>query len=188
MDRNPRSRYRNRRSRWAEIPTGCRATSGVCGGSGMGVFSGFKETHRARRHLTDHQMRLFMKYRQSDSIAVRRPGRQSARPRPIGSSAIPGSPRTSRPARATPTRPLGRYLRHRGRADAQGRARAAHGIDLRRIAPAPPAAGSRRTSHPRAAGPCLARDLGNDQEVIFRQVHEPGHLGLSDFTDMSKAA
>ena len=28
---------------------------------------------------------------------------------------------------------------------------------------------------------------GNDQEVIFRQVHEPGHLGLSDFTDMSKA-
>jgi Mu transposase, C-terminal domain len=26
---------------------------------------------------------------------------------------------------------------------------------------------------------------GEDQEVIFRQVHEPGQLGLSDFTDMS---
>jgi hypothetical protein len=26
---------------------------------------------------------------------------------------------------------------------------------------------------------------GEEQEVIFRQVHEPGRLGLSDFTDMS---
>jgi hypothetical protein len=26
---------------------------------------------------------------------------------------------------------------------------------------------------------------GQEQEVIFRQVHEPGRLGLSDFTDMS---
>jgi len=25
---------------------------------------------------------------------------------------------------------------------------------------------------------------GEDQEVIFRQVHEPGRLGLSDFADM----
>ncbi len=28
---------------------------------------------------------------------------------------------------------------------------------------------------------------GEDQEVIFRQVHEPGRLGLSDFTDMGSA-
>jgi hypothetical protein len=27
---------------------------------------------------------------------------------------------------------------------------------------------------------------GEEQDVIFRQVHEPGRLGLSDFTDMSK--
>jgi hypothetical protein len=26
---------------------------------------------------------------------------------------------------------------------------------------------------------------GDEQEVIFRQIHEPGRLGLSDFTDMS---
>lgn len=26
---------------------------------------------------------------------------------------------------------------------------------------------------------------GEEQEVIFRQLHEPGRLGLSDFTDMS---
>src|ERR1700712_2697608 len=26
---------------------------------------------------------------------------------------------------------------------------------------------------------------GQEQEVIFRQTHEPGRLGLSDFTDMS---
>ena len=26
---------------------------------------------------------------------------------------------------------------------------------------------------------------GADQEIIFRQTHEPGHMGLSDFTDMA---
>lgn len=30
--------------------------------------------------------------------------------------------------------------------------------------------------------------FGPDQEVIFRQVHEPGRLGLSDFTDMGDLA
>jgi hypothetical protein len=29
---------------------------------------------------------------------------------------------------------------------------------------------------------------GPDQEVIFRQIHEPGRLGLSDFTDMADLA
>ena len=28
---------------------------------------------------------------------------------------------------------------------------------------------------------------GEEQEVIFRQVHEPGRMGLSDFTDMGDA-
>ena len=28
---------------------------------------------------------------------------------------------------------------------------------------------------------------GEEQEVIFRQVHEPGRMGLSDFTDMGQA-
>jgi hypothetical protein len=26
---------------------------------------------------------------------------------------------------------------------------------------------------------------GADQDMIFRQVHEPGRMGLSDFTDMA---
>lgn len=47
--------------------------------------------------------------------------------------------------------------------------------------------------HPPAAGPhALERRLrswwavnGPPQQVIFRQVHEPGRLGLSDFTEMS---
>lgn len=26
---------------------------------------------------------------------------------------------------------------------------------------------------------------GPDRDVIFRQVHEPGRMGLSDFTDMA---
>ena len=29
---------------------------------------------------------------------------------------------------------------------------------------------------------------GPDQDVIFRQEHEPGRMGLSDFTDMAEAA
>ena len=29
---------------------------------------------------------------------------------------------------------------------------------------------------------------GAEQEVIFRQVHEPGRMGLSDFTDMADSA
>src|SRR5512146_1889316 len=29
---------------------------------------------------------------------------------------------------------------------------------------------------------------GQDREVIFRQTHEPGRMGLSDFTDMGDAA
>ena len=29
---------------------------------------------------------------------------------------------------------------------------------------------------------------GPEQEVIFRQVHEPGRMGLSDFTDMGKCS
>jgi hypothetical protein len=29
---------------------------------------------------------------------------------------------------------------------------------------------------------------GPEQEVIFRQIHEPGRMGLSDFTDMADLA
>ena len=44
-------------------------------------------------------------------------------------------------------------------------------------------AGARRTLERRIRG---WRALhGADQEVIFRQVHEPGRMGLSDFTDMA---
>ncbi len=47
-------------------------------------------------------------------------------------------------------------------------------------------AGVRRTLERRIRG---WRALhGPEQEVIFRQVHEPGRLGLSDFTDMGELA
>jgi hypothetical protein len=29
---------------------------------------------------------------------------------------------------------------------------------------------------------------GEEQEIIFRQIHEPGHTGLSDFTEMGDVA
>ncbi len=44
-------------------------------------------------------------------------------------------------------------------------------------------AGARRTLERRIR--CWRAVHGADQEVIFRQVHEPGRMGLSDFTDMA---
>jgi transposase InsO family protein len=44
--------------------------------------------------------------------------------------------------------------------------------------------GARRTLERRIRGWRAVH--GPDQEVIFRQVHEPGRMGLSDFTDMAE--
>src|SRR5215207_506350 len=43
--------------------------------------------------------------------------------------------------------------------------------------------GIRRTIERRIR--CWRAVHGEDQEVIFRQTHEPGRVGLSDFTDMA---
>ena len=43
--------------------------------------------------------------------------------------------------------------------------------------------GARRTLERRIRS--WRAEHGADQEVIFRQVHEPGRMGLSDFTDMA---
>jgi hypothetical protein len=43
-----------------------------------------------------------------------------------------------------------------------------------------------RPSDASARGTLSTGLSGPEQEVMFRQVHEPGKMGLSDFTDMGK--
>ena len=49
---------------------------------------------------------------------------------------------------------------------------------------ADPGPGIRRTPERRMRA--RRAEHGPEREVIFRQVHEPGKMGLSDFTDMGK--
>ncbi len=49
---------------------------------------------------------------------------------------------------------------------------------------ADPGPGIRRTPERRIRA--RRAEHGPEQEVMFRQVHEPGKMGLSDFTDMGK--
>ena len=49
---------------------------------------------------------------------------------------------------------------------------------------ADPGPGIRRTPERRIRA--WRAEHGPEQEVMFRQVHEPGKMGLSDFTDMGK--
>jgi hypothetical protein len=75
-------------------------------------------------------------------------------------------------------------LGQRGSAFVEERPRPAAGGHFRRD-PASPSRDRRRCSpHPGAAHPCLAGAERSRADVIFRQEHPPGRLGLSDFTDM----
>ena len=128
-----------------------------------------------------------MKFRQTDGAAGG--GGEGVDQRGHRVSLRAGSPASV--AQAAGTRPpppgsAGRLLRRRGRADAEG------GAGLRAVAIFEEmqrrhpdlSAGVRRTLERRIRA---WRALhGADQEVIFRQVHEPGRMGLSDFTDMAE--
>ena len=138
------------------------------------------------RHITDHQMRLYMKFRHTDM-----PTRAAAKAGFSTSSAyrIEKDPRLPS-QKKTP--------RGRRRPDPLV------GVWDREIVPMLHAApGLRpvaifeeiRRRHPEL-GSAVRRTLerrirtwravnGPDQDVIFRQEHAPGRLGLSDFTDLS---
>ncbi len=141
------------------------------------------------RHVTDHQMRLFMKFRQTETIVVaaakasfsaatayrieqdpRLPSakaetRERRRPDPL--SAIFEQEVAPMLAAAPGLRPIAIFEEMIRRHPELG-----HGI--------------RRTLERRIRA---WRALhGAEREVIFRQTHEPGRMGLSDFTDMGDLA
>ena len=140
----------------------------------------------AGRHITDHQMRLYMTFRQTDapltaaakaSISAATAYRLERDHRPPSQKAKPRGRRRPDPladffdAEVVPMLKAAPELRSVAIFDEMQRRHP----DL--------AGGARRTLERRIRS---WRALnGADQEVIFRQVHEPGRMGLSDFTDMA---
>jgi transposase InsO family protein len=141
------------------------------------------------RHITDCQMRLYMKLRHSNTI-------------PIAAAKAGFSPSTASRIDKDPRLPSQKKVpRGRRRPDPLAP------VWDREIVPLLQAAPSLRPvalfeeiirRHP-DLGPGIRRTLerrvrswralhGPEQEVIFRQVHEPGRMGLSDFTDMADLA
>ena len=138
-------------------------------------------------HITDHQMRLYMSFRQTHDTAV-------AAAKASFSTAtgyrIENDPRLPSQKKAP---------RGRRRPDPLAKIWDAEVVPILKAAP-----GIRsiavfdeiRRRHP-GLNPNIRRTLerrmriwraveGPEQDVIFRQEHEPGRLGLSDFTDMSE--
>lgn len=138
------------------------------------------------RHVTDHQMRLYMTFRQIDGPAI------AAAKASISTATayryelhhhLPSSQKQPR-GRRRPD-PLVDFFD----TEVVPMLKAAPGLravaifeEMQRRHPGL-STGARRTLERRIRA---WRALhGADQEVIFRQVHEPGRMGLSDFTDMS---
>ena len=138
------------------------------------------------RHINDHQMRLYMKFRKTSS-----PAAAAAR----ASISVASAYRIEGDTRLPSQKPA---LRGRRRPDplvavfdsevvpllesAPGLRAVAIWDELRRRHPELPA-GIRRTLERRVRGWRAVH--GADREVIFRQVHPPGQMGLSDFTEMA---
>lgn len=139
------------------------------------------------RHINDHQKRLFMRYRQTDGVAL-------AAARAGFSTAAGYRLEQERHLPSSPKPPRGRR-----RPDPLATIFDAEVVPLLEAAPGLRAVAifeemCRR--HPDLA-PGVRRTLerrirtwralhGPEQEVIFRQTHEPGAMGLSDFTDMNE--
>lgn len=137
------------------------------------------------RQITDRQMRLFMKFRQTDTtpIAAAKAGFSTASGYRI--EADPRLPSFKRPVRTrrrpdpledlfdAEIRPMleaAPHLRPIAIFEEMVRRHPDLGSGIRRTI-------ERRVRHWRAVH-------GPERDVIFRQVHEPGRLGLSDFTHM----
>jgi len=138
------------------------------------------------RHVTDHQMRLYMKFRQTDGppVAAAKASISAATAyRFEQDRRLPSHKATVR-GRRRPD-PLAAFFEAEVvpmlQAAPELRAVAIFEEMQRRHADLQP--GARRTLERRIRA---WRALhGAEQEVMFRQVHEPGRMGLSDFTDMA---
>lgn len=138
------------------------------------------------RHVTDHQMRLFMKYRQTHTVEVA--GAKASISRATAYR-IEKEARLASQTRAARGRRRPDPLEHIFDAEVVPLLKAAPGIravavyeEMLRRHPEL-SEGIRRTLERRIRA--WRAIHGPEQEVIFRQTHEPGRLGLSDFTDMS---
>ena len=141
------------------------------------------------RHVTDSQMRLYMTHRQTHTarIAAAKAGfsgssayRLEKDPRPASAKQTPRDRRRPDPIAAVWDSEILPLL-----IAAPGLRPVAIFEEIRRRHPEL-GAGVRRTVERRIRD-WRAR-FGPDQEVIFRQTHEPGRMGLSDFTDMADLA
>jgi len=141
------------------------------------------------RHITDSQKRRYMKLRQTDTtpIAAARSGFSSSSGYRLEQD--PGMPPDqSRPRGRRRADPLAAIWEN----EIVGMLQAAPGLRpvaiFEEILRRHPELGTgvRRTLERRVR---QWRALhGPEQEVIFRQLHEPGRMGLSDFTDMGDLA
>lgn len=138
------------------------------------------------RHITDGQMRLYMKSRQTDAL-------------PVAAAKSGFSTATGYRLQAAPRLPSQKKTPHgRRRPDPLAGLWDEEIVPMLKAAPGLRAVaifGEIRRLHPELADGVrrtLERRIrawrsvhGPEQEVIFRQVHAPGQLGLSDFTDMN---
>lgn len=140
------------------------------------------------RHVTDHQMRLYMKLKKTNTTAT-----AAAR----ASISIATAYRIENDPRLPSQK---KTPRGRRRADPLGCIFETEVVPLLKAAPGirPVAIFEEMMRRHPDLGNGIRRTLerrirawravhGEEQEIIFRQSHEPGRVGLSDFTDMGKA-
>jgi len=141
------------------------------------------------RHITDSQMRMYMKFRQTDTA------RLSAAKSGFSSSS---GYRVDKDRRLPSQK---KALRQRRRPDPLAGVWESEIVPILKSAPGlrPVAIFEEIVRRHPEIGVGVRRTLerrirtwraihGPEQEVIFRQVHEPGRMGLSDFTDMADLA
>jgi hypothetical protein len=148
------------------------------------VLSPGEDRRLPGRHVTDHQMRLFMQFRQTDTVAV------------AAAKASLSAATGHRLVRDPRLPSMKKGVRGRRRPDPLGDLFEAEIVPMLKAAPGlrpiaifeeivrrHPELGSgiRRTIERRIRSWRAVH--GEEQEVIFRQTHEPGRVGLSDFTD-----
>ena len=138
------------------------------------------------RHVTDHQMRLFMQHRQTDTVAV------------AAAKASMSKATGHRIARNPRLPSTGKAPRSRRRPDPLAAVFEAEVVPMLRAAPGlrPVAVFEEVVRRHPDLGTGIRLTLerrirawravnGPEQDVVFRQTHEPGRSGLSDFTDMA---